>query len=513
MGRIRFMREESTGYFEILEMAKEIETRGGIETALRSDEIESQSLERMEEHTTRQARGNGDFGPGKCLVLFAAFTVLVVGPFWFPLLPKADEFDSWSLRCGLSLFCAVALLWTTEALPLSLTAVGVPCVGEIYRVMPIKESLTSFAHPLIFLFLGGFALATALRVHGLDLCCARLLLRLSGKRFLSFASCLFGITAATSMWISNTATTAMILPLALGLIATMKKEGQSSRNEIFLLLGLAFSASIGGLGTIVGSPPNGIVAKELGLDFAQWMSFGIPAVILLLPAMILVLRVVIRPQNFDCSEAKVSFEINRSGIPVLVVFFATATLWACGGWISPLVGIESGYDTLVSLLAVIALVGGRMISWEEFEDGTPWGVLLLFGGGLALGSVLEKTGTSAYLAELVVALASGMPVLVIIGLVVLFTIFLTELASNTAVAALMVPVFAIGAKGMGMNAPMLLIPLGLAASCAFMFPVATAPNALVHATGRIPQHRMLRVGVVLNFVCAFILTLFAWVWL
>jgi len=474
-------------------------------------------LDCMERENSVLARTTGAAG-GTLRIggIAAALLIAGVGPRCLELLPASsgmlEGLDAARVALGLSIFAAVAVLWLTEALPLALTALLVPLVAAMMRARPLKDSLASFADPLIFLFLGGFALATALSRHGVDRWFARRILHGAGERFLPSAWLIFAATAFVSMWISNTATTAMVLPLCIGLLGALGRDGRHAANEAFLLLGVAYAASIGGLGTIVGSPPNGIVARQLGIGFGQWMSFGVVVVAVLLPLMVGVLHVVTRPGNVDCRGWRDEVNLGKSSRPVMAVFVMVAVLWAGGAWVGPALGITKGYDTLVSLLGVVLVVGGRMITWDEFEKGTPWGVLLLFGGGLALGEVLRDTGGSLYLARAVAAASHGLPMLLVVGVVVLFTVFLTELASNTAVAALMVPVFSVAAGELGVTAALMVIPLGLAASCAFMLPVATAPNALVHATGMVPQRLMMKAGLVLNVVCAVALTLVAY-WL
>jgi solute carrier family 13 (sodium-dependent dicarboxylate transporter), member 2/3/5 len=445
-----------------------------------------------------------------------ATLLVTLGPVWWPIAQGGDfplSCDPSKVRLGLSIFSAVAVLWITEALPINLTALLIPLMAGAWKAVPVAKMLPPFADPLLFLFLGGFSLATAVSVHGVDVWCSRRILHWSGGRFMPSAYLIFAVTAGVSMWISNTATTAMILPLCLGVLGSMDHHPDRARHRIFLLLGVAYAASIGGLGTIVGSPPNGIVAKELHLSFGRWLSFGLVAVAVLMPAMVLTLKWAIRPVDARCEIETEYGVLQKSSRPVLMVFVLIAVLWSLGGWIGPWLGLSAGYDTLVSLLAVALLVGGKMITWEQFEQGTPWGVLLLFGGGLALGEILKETGASLYLANRIAGMVDGLPLAVMVGSVVLFTIFFTELASNTAVAALMVPVFASAADAMGVSAPALLIPLGLAASCAFMLPVATGPNALVHATGMVPQREMVRAGFYLNLVCTTLLTAIALCWL
>ena len=410
------------------------------------------------------------------------------------------------VRLGLAIFVCIAFLWMTEALPLAITALLVPVLAAAMGLGGIKESLASFAAPPIFLFFGGFALASALSAQGLDRWLAEKLARLGKGRFVRVSILLFIATALLSMWMSNTATTAMMIPLALGILGRFKADGAGAHNAHFLLLGLAYSASIGGLGTIVGSPPNGIAAKQLGITFSQWMSFGIPAVILLLPVMILVLHLLLKPSDVSAviqDEENITF--TRARKITLAIFALTALAWIFSSKIAALTAI-SDTDTWIALAAVALLAASRVVSWEEINRGTDWGVLLLFGGGLALSGILGSSGTSLFMARLLGAAIEAWPLWAIITAVVAFVIFLTELSSNTASAALLVPIFYSMAKEFNLPAAQLILPLGIAASCAFMLPVGTPPNAIAYATGRIPQPVMLRAGFVLNLLFIILIT-------
>jgi solute carrier family 13 (sodium-dependent dicarboxylate transporter), member 2/3/5 len=428
------------------------------------------------------------------------------------VLPADSGLDSRQVGIGMGIFVCIAFLWLTEALPLAATALLVPVLAVISGVMDVKSALAGFAHPLIFLFFGGFALASAMAYQGLDRWIAGRIVAAGKRSFVRVSFLLFGVTALLSMWMSNTATTAMMMPLVLGILAQMHPDGgkSSARNAIFVLLGTAYAASIGGIGTLVGSPPNAIAAQKLGIGFGEWMRFGVPAVLVLLPLMILVLWWTCRPESGEPVEVhREPFVFNWHRIVTLAIFAATAICWIFGAKLGAWLGIGDSMDTVVALAAVLALLYFRVVRWRDIDHGTDWGVLLLFGGGITLSSILGNTGASRFLALEFSALVETWPPILVIGAVIAFVIFLTELSSNTATAALMVPIFfAVGVE-LDIEPARLVIPLALAASCAFMLPVATPPNAIVFSTGRVPQREMMRVGLILNLVFVLALTLLA----
>jgi len=397
----------------------------------------------------------------------------------------------------------------TEALPLAATALLVPVLAGLTGVLDVKSALTGFADPLIFLFFGGFALASALAYQGLDRWIAHRIIRVGRGSFLAVAALLFGATAALSMWISNTATTAMMIPLALGILAHAPGAAAGvSRNAVFLLLGVAYAASVGGIGTLVGSPPNGIAAQQLGLSFQDWLRFGIPCVLVLLPLMFVILRFTCRPETTGpIAIREQPFIFNWHRVVTLIIFGATALAWVFSRQIGRWIGVSSGLDTVIALMAVLALLYARVVRWRDIDRGTDWGVLMLFGGGIALSRVLKDSGASLYLARAFTDGVHGWPMLAVIAAVITFVIFLTELSSNTATAALLVPIFFAVAGEMDLAAGRLVVPLAVAASCAFMLPVATPPNAIVFGTGRVPQRTMMRVGLVMNLVYIVALTI------
>jgi len=420
-----------------------------------------------------------------------------------------------ALRAGLALFALIGSLWMTQALHLSVTALLVPLLAVLAGLLTVPAALASFAHPVIFLFLGGFALAAALQHQGLDRALARAVLRRARGRRAVAVLLLFALTAALSLWISNTAAAAMMVPLALGLLRGAGDaqgqgegpgEGQGSevgpRERAFVLLGVAYSASIGGIGTLVGSPPNAIAAAHAGISFAQWLRIGLPAVALLLPLMVGVLYLVLRPRLAGRTVLRDEPLVWTRGRRLTVGVFALAGAgWIFAGPLARALGITTDIDSIVALAAMVALVAGGAIDWPQLERRVHWGVLLLFGGGLALGRVMESSGASRFLADaLVQALHGAPPLLVLLG-VVAFVVFLTELVSNTAVAALLVPVFLVVGEALGLPCALLASAIAVAASCAFMLPVATPPNAIVFGTDQVPQTTMMRCGLVLNLVC------------
>ena len=413
-----------------------------------------------------------------------------------------------ALRAGLALFTLIGALWVTQALHLSVTALLVPLLAVAAGLMGMREALASFAHPIIFLFLGGFALAAALQQQGLDRALAHAVLRLAAGHRARAVALLFGLTALLSMWISNTATAAMVLPMALGLLRDGDEheadtpDGIGLRERMFVLLGVAYSASIGGIGTLVGSPPNAIAAAQAGIGFADWMRLGLPMVALLMPLMVGVLylmlrprlggRMVLEPQTFEWTSARRT---------TLAIFGLTAAGWVGSAPLGQALGITADLDSWIAIAALVALVASRTLDWDTIERQTHWGVLLLFGGGLALSQVMQVSGASAFMADALVGAVQGAPALWLLLGVVAFVVFLTELVSNTASAALLIPIFLGVGPALGLSGPLLAAAIAVAASCAFMLPVATPPNAIVFATNLVPQATMMRCGLVLNVVC------------
>ena len=411
---------------------------------------------------------------------------------------------------GLSILFFIAVMWLTEAIHVSITALLVPLLAVGFGVFDTSKALSSFSNPIIFLFLGGFALAAALHKQQLDQVIADKVLIAAKGRMSVAVFMLFGVTAGLSMWISNTATTAMMLPLVLGVLSKVNTKS-GHKTYVFVLLGTAYCASIGGIATIVGSPPNAIAAAEVDLSFTEWMAFGVPVTIILLPVTVTLLYVILKPDlnhQFELDHRPIQWSNGK--LITMAIFLVTVTLWVFSNPINAFLGGYSKFDTLVALSAIIMLAVSRVVEWKDIKNSTDWGVLLLFGGGICLSNILKATGTSVFLAnELSNMLQQAGLLLTILG-VAIFVVFLTEFASNTASAALLVPVFATVAEALGVSPVILSALIAISASCAFMLPVATPPNAIVFSTGYIKQSEMMRVGFYLNIVCIIFLTVFTW---
>lgn len=446
------------------------------------------------------------------------FIAAIIGYLLYKILPYADNTNK-----GLGLLAFIAILWLTEAVHITVTALLVPVLAVILGItmkdaktgtetaLTIKQALAPFADPTIYVFFGGFALATALHVQKLDRKIAMWLISLSGSHLGFSTLMIFAVTALLSMWISNTATAAMMLPLALGIMTHLDKN-EDRGTFVFILLGIAYSASIGGLGTLVGSPPNLIAAQALDMDFAQWMKIGLPMMLVLWPLMLLVLYLVLRPNL----NRKIHLETehvpwNTTRIMTMTLFACTALAWIftakLKSWGLPV------SDSWIALTAAVLVVILGLASWHEVAENTEWGVLLLFGGGLTLSAILQGSGAALALGNEVASVFGNAPHIVIIAVVAAFIVFLTEFTSNTASAALLVPVFATIAAQIGIPKEVLVIVIGIGASCAFMMPVATPPNALVFGTGLIRQREMIKTGFILSLGCIVILTLYTYFFL
>ena len=398
-------------------------------------------------------------------------------------------------RGGLALFAAIGLLWLTQALHLSVTALLVPLLAVGLGLLPLREALAAFAQPVIFLFLGGFALAAALTQRG-------------------------GWWPAVPAGPGDGA----VRPPA----PAAPSDMAATRTAAFVLLGVAYSASIGGMATLVGSPPNAIAAAQAGLDFAAWLAYGLPAALLLWPLMGLALALLLRPAFHrpgsppgsapraadgdstvtapaQDADAEAPFVWTRARVLTAVIFALTALGWVVGAPLLRRLGIAGDADALVALAAIVALVGSGALRFEALERHAQWGVLLLFGGGLALGEVMARTGATAWLVQALLAHLHGWSPWLIGLALIAFVIFLTELVSNTASAALLVPIVLTLSAELGLPAAAMAASVALAASCAFMLPVATPPNAIVYGAGVVGAGAMARAGLALNVLALAVL--------
>ncbi|MFW6067538.1 MAG: SLC13 family permease [Myxococcota bacterium] len=443
-------------------------------------------------------------------------------------------------RVTASLAAWMAIWWLTEAIPLAATALLPLVVLPLSGARSLEDTAPPYAHPLIFLFLGGFLLALAMERWGLHRRIALHTLRRFGSDRRRTVGGFMAVAAFMSMWTSNTATAIVMLPIALSVIERIGGEAEregAGRDPSFapsLLLGIAYAASIGGMGTIIGTAPNLFLASfirdnlDVEIGFADWMRIGVPLVVVLVPLTWLLLTRVLYDveaaplpggrETFDRALTEIG-PIRRPEVMVLVVFVLTAAGWlarpslqemAVAGT-KPFAGLSDAGIAVAAAVLLFVLPVGRgsgeqLLDWEAAAR-VPWDILLLFGGGLSLAAALRDTGVAEFLGAQVAGLAVLPDVLVVL-LVTAMVVFLTELTSNTATTAALVPVLAGVAPAVGLHPYALIFPAALSASCAFMLPVATPPNAIIFGSGRVSIAQMARTGFWLNLLAIAVLSLY-----
>lgn len=436
------------------------------------------------------------------------FKAVIIAILAFCILLYFPVFNNPTAQKALALLVLVAILWITEAIPLPLTSLMIPVIAILMQLTSPKEGFSEFANPIIFLFMGGFVLAGALSVHSLDKMLAFKLIKLARGNFYRSSVLLMLATSLIACWVSNTSTTAMMIPLGLGILALTKKDKVSGESK-FLMLGIAYSANIGGILTMISSPPNAIGAEILGISFLEWMKYSVPVFLLCFPVMVLVLTLYFKPDKKMSIDEMVFEKNKKSPVKTLAaIFFVTITLWMLEGVLEPLLNINSGYNALVAVLSIFLLFIFKVLSWEEILKNIRWEILLLFGGGLTLGMLLDKSGLGTLLVGQVSGLITHVPLFIFIWILVLFSIILTEFMSNTASAAMILPLLFTFSNELNINPIILVLPATIAASYGFMLPAGTPPNAMVFSSGLVPQRDMIKAGLILNILFSIILSSF-----
>ncbi|TDQ33415.1 SLC13 family permease [Zeaxanthinibacter enoshimensis] len=427
--------------------------------------------------------------------------------------------------------------WITESVSISVTALLPLFLFPLLKIMPIGEVGANYGSPIIFLFFGGFVLALALEKVNLHKRIALNIIRITGTTPNRVVLGFMIATAALSMWISNTASTVVMLPIALSVIKLLINDADGFTKDdqnfaLSVMLGIAFSANAGGIATVIGTPPNsvliGLLENEYNIEisFLKWMTLGLPFSLVLLTICYLVLVKWMFPNKqlkFDASREVIQVELEKLGRTsgrekmVLTIFGVTVFLWIFRTVINGIFPWLDLSDTLISMLGAISLFaipynykkGDFILGWQDTEK-LAWGILILFGGGLALANGMSVSGIVDMVSAAIAT--SNVSILVTAAMLIFLMLFMTELMSNVALVAVLAPVVA--GIAIGLNIPMLhlLIPVTIASSCAFMLPMATPPNAIVFASGYIQVHQMARVGIILNLIAVVLLImLFEWV--
>ena len=462
-------------------------------------------------------------------------------------------------RAAVAIGVFMAALWMTEALPLPVTSLLPIVLFPLAGVLTLDEAVRPYADKVIFLFMGGFMLALAMEKWGLHKRIALMIVLIVGTRPARLVGGFMLASALLSMWVSNTATTVMMLPIGVSIIAITLERLRNAGHEFAfdetgaprpdtgagslkfatcLMLGIAYGASIGGVGTIIGTPPNaflvGFLEREMGvtIGFGQWMLVGVPVAAVFLLLAWLVLTKLLYPSRIEDipggrelirQELRKLGPMSRGEWTVFVVFMLTALAWMLRQpltqweWLlAHAPGLARLDDAAIAIIAAVALFaipvnarrGVFTLDWHTAVK-LPWGVLLLFGGGLSLAGAIKATGVDAWIGQHVAAMG-GAPTLLIVVLVIALVIFLTELTSNTATAATFLPILAGVAMGMDISPLLLVVPAAMAASFAFMMPVATPPNAIVFGSGHVTIGQMVRAGFVLNLLGVGVITVAAY---
>ena len=442
----------------------------------------------------------------------------------------------------LSLMVLMATWWITEAIPIPVTALLPMIVLPIAGVSPIKDVGPTYLHQVVVLLMGGFIVAKSVEHwHLHERIALQIVNQIGGKPVRLVAGFMIA-SVLLSMWISNTATTLMMIPIAMSVsMAILGEEKVDSALTWALLLGIAYSASIGGLGTPIGTPTNLIVADQISvstgtqIDFTTWMLFGVPSVLFLVTVAYLVLtRVVFRlPHDLSNKGDEIIRnkltalgKITTPELRVIGVFAVIATLWMFGRplreftivGIQPLGGLTDHVTAIIGVLLVFLVPSGSkvekgsaLLNWKTAET-IPWGVLLVFGSGMALAAVIRSSGLSGWVGEELSILTNLHP-FVLILIITAIVIFVTEITSNVATAAALTPVLVSVAEGTSnLDVIQLAAPVALAASCAFMFPMATGPNAVAYATGHVTLPVMARAGFYLNLIAIMVISMIAYFW-
>ncbi len=451
---------------------------------------------------------------------------LWLGPAVFALLlvlPPPDGLTPQGWRTAATAVL-MAVWWATEAIPVAATSLVPLVLFPLLGVAGVRDTAAPYANPLIFLFLGGFLIALGMQRWDLHRRIALAVLARTAGRPVRVVAGFMIATAGLSMWVSNTATTLMMLPIATSVIAVMApKTGTGDRDQdnfaVALLLGVAYAASIGGLGTLIGTPPNALLAAFMldrygvEIGFAAWMLVGLPVVAVMLPLAWLVLTRIAHPFRLApasggetvIAEAREALgPLTTPEKRVAIVAVATAAAWVARPLLNDLPGLAALSDTGIALAGALALFllpagkgsTGALLDWE-WGQRLPWGVLILFGGGLSLAAAIAGSGLAEWIGTAMTGLGT-MPMAILLVAAVAVVILLTELTSNTATAAAFLPVLGALAAGAGYAPLDLAAPAALAASCAFMLPVATPPNAIVYGSGAVTIPQMVRAGVLMN---------------
>jgi len=467
---------------------------------------------------------------------------LFAGPLAFVILLYFVQIDGLNNQAQAVLASAawIAIWWITEAISIAATALLPLILFPLTGAIPIKSAAAPYGHPFVFLYLGGFIIAIGIEKYNLHKRIALMIIKLIGSNVKMIILGFMIATAFLSMWISNTATAVMLLPVGMAIVLQLKDDPSTPENEtqVFgqaLMLAIAYSASIGGMATLIGTPPNlvlaGVVKESFGeiITFSQWFVFGFPLSIILLGiTWYYITHIAFKLNNDFFKEGQKELDnqlvflggLTSDEKKVAWIFLLTACAWIFKSLIL-VKFIPNIDDTIIALIGGLMMFiihnknGKPLIHWRD-TNKLPWGIIILFGGGLSLAEAFDVSGLATWIGSQL-TLFSGFTLIILILVVVLFVNFLTEITSNLATTAMLLPILASIAFGLGVEPYYLLVGATLAASCAFMLPVATPPNAVVFGSGYLKIGDMVKVGFWLNIISIIVISLavyfyLPWLW-
>jgi sodium-dependent dicarboxylate transporter 2/3/5 len=447
--------------------------------------------------------------------------------------PEGLSSEGWSVAAIVSL---MAIWWATEAIPVAVTALLPLALFPLIGIVSFKEAAIPYANPNIYLFLGGFMLALAIERSGLHKRMALHMIIAAGSSGPKLIAGFMTIAALISMFVMNTSTTLMLLPIGLAVCSVVSNtipgltEKEITYFDTSLMLGIAYAATIGGMSTLVGTAPNivfsAFMQETYGIEISMidWMTLGAPLAIVMLYSAWIVLTKYVFPTSFITSnETKLYLKnmLNEQGplskdeIKISIIFGLTAMAWMLRTVLDNYQTFSGLTDAGIAIISAILLFmipstsnKGELLDWSD-SDKLPWGLLILFGGGLSIAAQINSSGLGIWIGEGLSVLSTIPPVFLILAVTALI-IFLTEVTSNVATTSTFLPVFGAVAIGIGVLPVSLTVPVCLAASCAFMLPVATPPNAIVYGSGKFTIATMMKAGFFLNIIGIFVVTLFAY---
>ncbi len=461
---------------------------------------------------------------------------LILGPalFLLTLLFVRPEGLEWAGIAVLASTLWIATWWITEAIPIEVTSFLPIILFPLTGALDLSNTTASYGHKYIFLYLGGFIIAIAIERWNLHKRIALNIINIIGTNVNLMILGFMVATAFMSMWISNTATSVMMLPIGMAIVAQLKDNPSTIEDEnmIFgkaLMLAIAYSASIGGVATLIGTPPNlvlaGVVEEVYGIEitFTQWFIFGLPiSIILLFICWQYLTKIAFSFKQKEFPGGKREIEKLLSGLgkmsyeekAILVIFICTAVAWISRSFLLQKV-LPNIDDAIIAMIAGIVIFiiptknrERKLLTWNEAIK-LPWGILFLFGGGMALASGFKSSGLALWIGNQM-TLLQGISIIVLVLILIATVNFLTEITSNLATTAMLLPILAPMALNIGVHPYLLLVAATVAASCAFMLPVATPPNAVVFGSGYLRIPDMVKTGFWLNLISIFLLTLFVY---